>query len=178
MSRPERQTTQISNIPLLNPMAVDASGDPIEPETQYNKTLTVLDTLIGRQVTNRTTTAPPGSPSDGDMYIVAATATGAWASHEGELAIWLADSSEWYFVPVKTGFIIYDEGNNDYYYWSPNSGGSWQRFIYEDFGGVTPTTIPTFTGSVSNPPQDAEVEALRVAVNNLITALKAVDVIQ
>jgi hypothetical protein len=39
-------------------------------------------------VRNRTTTAPPGSPADGDTYIPAATATGAWAGHEDDVAVY------------------------------------------------------------------------------------------
>ena len=39
-------------------------------------------------VKDRDLTGPPGSPADGDSYIVAATATGAWAGKEKQVAVW------------------------------------------------------------------------------------------
>lgn len=59
------------------------------------------DTLMGLTVIDDTLTAPPGSPADGDTYIPHATATGAWATHEGKIAAFQAGT--WYFYPVVKG---------------------------------------------------------------------------
>lgn len=60
-------------------------------------------------VRDRDLTAPPGTPEDGDTYIVAATATGAWEGHEDEIALW--DGAEWVFYEPRTGWtaVIEDE---------------------------------------------------------------------
>jgi hypothetical protein len=46
-------------------------------------------------------TAPPGTPADGDTYIPAATATGAWAGHEEDWAI----NSQWVFGTPCTRWV-------------------------------------------------------------------------
>jgi len=57
---------------------------------------------------NRTTTAPPGSPAAGDTYIVAASATGAWAGKDGNIAVWDGVNSAWVFGVPRAGwrFVI------------------------------------------------------------------------
>lgn len=56
--------------------------------------------LYENPVIDRDLTAPPGSPSSGDRYIVAATATGDWASHENDIAEY--NGSSWDFeTPVE-----------------------------------------------------------------------------
>ncbi len=54
-------------------------------------------------IKDRTLTAPPGSPAAGDAYIPAATATGAWAGKENQIAIW--SGSAWVFYPAATGWL-------------------------------------------------------------------------
>jgi hypothetical protein len=58
-------------------------------------------------VKSATTTAPPGSPADGDRYIVPAGATGAWSGHVGALAEWDAQLGAWVFTAIPDGTIIY-----------------------------------------------------------------------
>lgn len=74
-------------------------------------------------IINRTTTAPPGSPVVHDRYIVAATATGAWATHENEIATWDVDgASQWNFIIPPVGLIVNDLGANEYVEWG---GATW-----------------------------------------------------
>ena len=65
------------------------------------------DPETGSAVLSATTTAPPGSPADGDTYLVPAGATGDWAGETGNLAVWDADLGEWVFVAVPNGEIIF-----------------------------------------------------------------------
>ena len=58
-------------------------------------------------VKDRNLTAPPGSPASGDTYIPAATATGAWAGKETQVAVW--DGSAWVFGVPREGWIAYIE---------------------------------------------------------------------
>lgn len=78
----------------------------------------------GITVLDRNLTDPPGSPSDGDAYIPAATATGDWAGHEDKVVIWY-DSTWNIFTPV-TGWLCYiqDEAVLSGYY-----GGSWSAGV-------------------------------------------------
>jgi pectin methylesterase-like acyl-CoA thioesterase len=56
-------------------------------------------------VIDRDLTAPPGSPTVGDRYLVAAGATGAWAGQDDNIAQW--NGSSWAFVPAIAGMIVF-----------------------------------------------------------------------
>ena len=58
-------------------------------------------------VKDRDLAAPPGSPASGDTYVVAASATGAWASHDGHVAVW--DGAAWQFYVPRVGWVAYVE---------------------------------------------------------------------
>ena len=45
----------------------------------HNEALSRLDAVVQLAVIDTTLTVPPGSPAEGDRYIVADGATGAWA---------------------------------------------------------------------------------------------------
>ena len=57
-------------------------------------------------------TTPPGSPVTGDRYRVIATATGAWATKEDQIAQW--SGSAWVFTVPVEGFILRDMTSNTY----------------------------------------------------------------
>ncbi len=58
--------------------------------------LKALGGLVQLSVLNATTTEPPGSPSNGDRYIIASVATGDWTGKEGQVAVRVADAWEYY----------------------------------------------------------------------------------
>jgi len=61
---------------------------------------------VGPIVVDMTTTAPPGSPSAGDAYVVAATAAGDWAGHEDDIALY--NGSGWTYRTPGEGWSIYN----------------------------------------------------------------------
>lgn len=61
-------------------------------------------------VFDRDLTAPPGSPTTGDRYIVAAGATGAWATHDNKIAEW--DGAAWVFTTPNEGYSVRVEDEN------------------------------------------------------------------
>src|SRR5690349_4650996 len=67
-----------------------------QKQVTYNSAMALLDQLVQPAVKSRTTAAPPGSPAEGDAYVVAPSATGAWAGKDGKLAAWL--SGAWSFT--------------------------------------------------------------------------------
>lgn len=62
---------------------------------------------IHLSVKDRDLATPPGSPANGDTYIVGASATGAWATHDGKVAVW--DGSAWVFYTPRIGWVTYLE---------------------------------------------------------------------
>jgi hypothetical protein len=63
-------------------------------------------------IINRTTSTPPGSPANGDAYIVQATGTGLWTGHDNAIAIWTTDNpaagaDDWEFYTSVGGFLVY-----------------------------------------------------------------------
>ena len=51
---------------------------------------------------------PPGSPSDGDTYIVDSVPTGVWVGQSDDIAIWFNTDAVWrFFTPIAgvTAFI-------------------------------------------------------------------------
>ncbi|GFO82691.1 MAG: hypothetical protein A49_23180 [Methyloceanibacter sp.] len=71
----------------------------------YNEAMTLLDTLVQLSVLDKDLTAPPGSPSEGDCYIVAGgggTATDAWIGWETRVARFI--DGEWRsYLPGEGG---------------------------------------------------------------------------
>ena len=64
----------------------------------HNEAIRALDALVQLAVHDRDLAAPPATPSDGDRYIVAASASGAWVGHEGHVAAF-QDGAWQFFVP-------------------------------------------------------------------------------
>ncbi len=87
-------------------------------------------------VLDKDLTAPPGSPSVGDKYIVGTAATGAWSGHDGAVAFYA--SRGWIFATIPIGRPIYVEDETAFYH--RNAGGTWTR----GFGSLpfSANTIP------------------------------------
>jgi hypothetical protein len=92
-----------------------------------------LDGLIQPHVKDKDLATPPGSPANGDMYIVAASPTGAWASQAGKLARWYvipangsngaSGTSGWQFFTPRIGWFVRVEDELD-------GGGACKRYSY------------------------------------------------
>lgn len=81
-----------------------------QKHVSVNDALRAYDALVQAFAEDKDLTAPPGSPTNGDTYIVGAAATGLWASQDGKLASW--QESAWYFHTPREGWLVYvrDEG--------------------------------------------------------------------
>ncbi|MEC9343857.1 MAG: DUF2793 domain-containing protein [Pseudomonadota bacterium] len=71
----------------------------------HNEALASLDALVQLAVHDRNRTEPPLDPAPGDRHIVADGATGAWAGHDGEVAV-LADGA-WLYLAPREGWIAW-----------------------------------------------------------------------
>lgn len=100
---------------------------------------------------------PPGSPSEGDRYLVGDTPTGAWAGHAEELAYY---SGGWQFLQPLPGWRAHVVGDADYIFeetsWDPETIGT---------GGGRPYDIGAMVTGVP----DADAVCLRYAFPREVT---------
>ncbi len=75
-----------------------------QKEITHNEALNDLDALVQLSVLDRSLAAPPSSPSDGDVYIVAASATGGWTGQANKIAAYF---SGWVFKTPQIGWLAY-----------------------------------------------------------------------
>ena len=76
----------------------------------HNEALRLLDTLVQLAVLDRDLSSPPGTPSDGECWIVGPSPAGAWAGHAGNIAAW--QDGAWQFLSPQVGWLAFvaDEG--------------------------------------------------------------------
>lgn len=111
-------------------------------ELTHNQALAVLDQLAQAVVVDKDLTAPPGSPANGSMYIVATGATGAWAGQGGKLAYWLTTVAAWTFITPADGWSVWVTDEAVRY---ERKAGAW--VIVATGGGASLPVVQTFTGA-------------------------------
>jgi hypothetical protein len=83
---------------------------------------------------------PPGTPSNGDRYLVGAAATDAWVGKENYIAEWDSVGGAWIFTTPTVGmFVSVDDDPNGIYYFG---GAAWSLKAFEvntAGGGITIT---------------------------------------
>ena len=89
----------------------------------HNEALLALDAIIHATVEDRDLAAPPAAPQEGQAWLVADSASGAWAGHEGEMAVW--SDGVWRFHAPNAGWIalVRDENRLIVY-----NGALWRDF--------------------------------------------------
>lgn len=90
----------------------------------HNEAIRLLDGMVQLAVLSRTLTSPPGSPADGDRYIVASGATGAWATWDLNVAFWI--DGAWVRLVPRLGWIAYSVADSAHYAWN---GSAWVAFV-------------------------------------------------
>jgi hypothetical protein len=68
----------------------------------HNEALRRLDGLVQLVIQTQTAT-PPGSPTEGNCFAIAASPTGAWSGKAGKLALF--EDGGWTFLTPRTGWI-------------------------------------------------------------------------
>lgn len=87
-----------------------------------NESLRLLDAIVQLSVKSMTVTSPPGSPANGDAYIVPASATGAWAGWDGSIALY-ADTA-WLEIEPGEGWIAWVQSTDGIVAWNGTAWGS------------------------------------------------------
>lgn len=120
----------------------------------HNEAIRSLDALVQVAVVDRDLTAPPLSPAEGERYIVASGATGAWATHDAKLAAW--QDGAWAFYSPREGWIVWvsDEGLLVCWNataWTEVTGATASLLQNASFVGINATADTTNRLSVSAP---------------------------
>lgn len=75
-------------------------------QTLANLNFALLNQLVQAAVLDKDLATPPTSPTNESLYIVAASATGAWSGQDGKLAYWLSDANAWTFIAPRAGYSV------------------------------------------------------------------------
>lgn len=86
----------------------------------HNDNMLFLDILSQLYVTSRTLTVPPVSPSDGDRYVIASGATGAWSGKDLNITAYI--DGVWRFFPPKEGWTVWIHAETQLKVWN---GTAW-----------------------------------------------------
>lgn len=114
-----------------------------QKEVTVNEALIKIDAVLNRGAKDKDLATPPGSPATGDVYIVAASATGAWSGHSGRLAFY---QQTWQFITPNEGMTIWVNDENKLYSYdgsawviSASGGGGGGAAALDDLTDVTLT---------------------------------------
>jgi hypothetical protein len=100
----------VSNGPNQGLMINALTGDNFD--VSFRRFLRAIDTRLIAVVKDHTLATPPGSPANGDRYVVAASPTGAWAGHATQIATWTMDdpanpAGVWEFHTPANGWDVF-----------------------------------------------------------------------
>lgn len=126
--------------------ATDWAASQASPWTAHNDALRRIEAGAARYPVADRVTAPPGSCADGASYIIIATATGAFAGKENQIAtaVGVNAASGWLYTVLGTlheGTLAYVQDEDVDYKWS---GAAWAA------QGAVPTeasAVEIWTGS-------------------------------
>lgn len=121
------------------------SANQANKEVTHNEAIIIMDVLVQARVLDKDLTAPPGSPTDGAVYIPLATATGAWAGFENYIAYWFTETGTWNFILPKTGWQVFVVDESLHYEWD---GTAWHP-LDKTTDTITASTTQTQVGSTA-----------------------------
>lgn len=121
----------------------------------HNEALTALDTLVQIAVLDKDLGTPPGSPAEGDCYIVAASPTGAWTGWAGRIARF--EDGQWRSFLPGAGWLAWVADESELHVhtgsgWSPVAAGlglGTAAFQTHETGTWTPTLTFQTPGNLS-----------------------------
>jgi Protein of unknown function (DUF2793) len=103
----------------------------------HNEGVRLLDALVQMAVISRTLTAPPGSPVDGDRYIVAAGATATWAGWDLNIAYYV--DGAWMKLVPQLGWLAWIVAEAGHVRWDGTAWGGLTSSGSIAWGSITGT---------------------------------------
>lgn len=98
-----------------------------QKEFTANAALAAIDALMNTGAIDKDIATPPVSPASGDVYIIAASHTGAWAGKAGQITYY---NSGWKFIVPKEGLRLWVKDEDVYYNYN---GAAWVRYVVAEF---------------------------------------------
>lgn len=117
----------------------------------HNEAIRDLEALAIGAIENATTSTPPASPDEGDMYIVAATGTGAWSGLDNELVQY--QDGSWVTFTLFDGFTIFNKDTNTRFRFN---GSTWSEITTAGSGDMTKSTYDTDNDGVVDSAEKVE----------------------
>jgi hypothetical protein len=142
-----------------------------QKELFHNEALAVIDAALHPAVEGPALTVPPEAPVEGQSWIIAAQATGAWSGRDGQIATWTQGG--WRIIAPPPGMAAWDKKAA---YWIQWRGTDWSG------GDVTASSLVISGQQVVGPRQPAVPspsggtvidEQARAAVTAVIATLKS-----
>lgn len=95
-----------------------------QKEVTVNNAFYRIDAILNAGAKDKDLATPPGSPVEGDVYIVAASPTGAWASQAGKVAYY--NNAAWKFITALEGLTLWVNDEDIQYSYN---GSSWVQTL-------------------------------------------------
>lgn len=141
----------------------ELSASQSQKEVTVNSgVIRTVDVLVQATIKDKDLATPPGSPADGDTYIVAGSPTGAWVGHAKHIAYY--QSSAWAFHVPAEGWLVFIQDENAFYFYD---GAAW---VIQALPG-----LPTFLTLTDTPDSYSGQGEKIVRVNTAANALEFVD---
>lgn len=121
-------TEQTPNLQLPYIAAAQA-----QKHVTHNEAIRALDAIVQVGIRDRDLAQPPADPADGDRYLVASAASGAWAGQSGRIAAW--QDGAWLFYVPRAGWLVWVEDEQSLLVWD---GAGW---IEAGGGAVNPAPL-------------------------------------
>lgn len=121
-----------------------------QKEPTINLAISVIDSLLIGTIEASLAT-PPTTPESGDAYRILENASGEWAGHDRQIALWIGGA--WEYIFPSTGQVLFDK-----------AAGVQLRYNQNWESAIEPTAP---TGGTT-----ADAEA-RTAITEIIEALRA-----
>lgn len=119
-----------------------------QPHLTLNSALRRLDAAVQLSVISISNT-PPGSPFDGDRYIVGTSPTGAWVGHNNEIAAYVGTS--WIYLEPESGWMAFVRALGVPYLFGQGSPPAWEEMVAQNTGALSGAALRRTTDqSLSN----------------------------
>lgn len=109
------------------------AADQAQKHVTHNAALDMLDATIGGLVASASTTTAPGSPAEGEAYIVPAAASGFGAAVAGDVAVW--SGGVWIVPPPFFGRQVFALDTGRAYVYAGSFG--WREGEVAGLSGAT-----------------------------------------
>lgn len=128
----------------------------------FNPNFAKLETLVQTAVQS-VANDPPGSPTNGETYIVGTAPTGAWVGHAAALAVWYTiGTPAWLYLTAAAGYRVYNVATTTYWHYS---GTAWVEEHTGNLTGPVSSTVgnlPSYADAIGDTLDDSGIPTAAV----------------